>query len=191
VTRIPRKYLDALELENFGILPAPVYARGFLRSYAQYLSLNPDDLLPFFPVGHPEEPVLDPLPEVGEPRTWNVNSMVAIGVVGFLILLVVGLYTIGSDDGSPAFSDQEAVNSAPLVPAEEAAPPPAGPAAALPELTGLTSEEAIAQIEATGASYIIVGTSEGDFPIGQVIAQSPAAGASVGAGDLVTITVSQ
>ena len=44
VTRIPRKYLEALELENFGILPAPVYARGFLRSYAGYLGLEPGEL---------------------------------------------------------------------------------------------------------------------------------------------------
>jgi len=191
VTRIPRKYLEALELENFGILPAPVYARGFLRSYAQFLSLNPDELLPFFPVGHVEEPVLDPLPEMGEPRTWNVNSLLAIAVVGFLVLLVVGLYTLGNDDGGSAFTNQGAVSNAPLVPQDETAPIPAGPAAALPELIGLTSDEAIAQIEATGASYIIVGTSEGDFPIGQVIAQNPDTGETVGAGDLVTITVSQ
>lgn len=191
VTRIPRKYLEALELENFSILPAPVYARGFLRSYSQYLSLNPDDLLPFFPVGHVEEPILDPLPEMGEPRTWNVNSLVAIAVVGFLILLVVGLYTLGGDDGSSAFSDQGAGSAAPLVPQDDTAPVVAGPASALPELIGLTSEEAIAQIEATDASYIIVGTSEGDVPLGQVIAQNPGPGANVGAGDLVTITVSQ
>jgi cytoskeletal protein RodZ len=189
VTRIPRKYLEALELDNFSILPAPVYARGFLRSYAQFLSLNPDDLLPFFPVGHVEEPVLDPLPEMGEPRTWNVNSLLAIAVVGFLVLLVVGLYTIGNDDGS-AFVNEGAVSNAPLVP-EDNAPPPAGPASALPNLVSLTSQEAITYIEATGASYIIVGTSEGDFPVGQVIAQSPAEGETVGPGDLVTITVSQ
>jgi len=40
VTRIPRRYLEALEQENYGILPAPVYARGFLRSYASYVGLD-------------------------------------------------------------------------------------------------------------------------------------------------------
>src|SRR5687767_13247595 len=93
VTRIPRKYLEALELENFGILPAPVYARGFLRSYAGYHGIDPNDLLPFFPVGHVEEPRLDPLPEMNEPRTWNLNGIVAVGVIGLLILLVFGLYS--------------------------------------------------------------------------------------------------
>jgi transcriptional regulator with XRE-family HTH domain len=197
VTRIPRKYLEALELENFSILPAPVYARGFLRSYAQYLSLNPDDLLPFFPVGHVDEPILDPLPEVGEPRVWNLNSIVAVAVVGALILVVIALYTLGQDTGSGAFSDTGSnSNAAPLVPDAGGAGgdtnvAPVGPASALPDLVGLTSEEAIGHIEATGASYIIIGTREGDVPVGQVIAQDPGPGANVGAGDLVTITVAQ
>jgi hypothetical protein len=97
VTRIPRKYLEALELENFGILPAPVYARGFLRSYASYLGLEPKELLPFFPVGHVEEPTLDPLPEVSEPRTWNPSSLIAIGVVGALVTLVIARYALGRE----------------------------------------------------------------------------------------------
>ena len=63
-TRIPRRYLEALEQENFAILPAPVYARGFLRSYSGYLGLDPVELLPFFPVGHVDEPRMEPLPEV-------------------------------------------------------------------------------------------------------------------------------
>src|SRR2546426_6698133 len=95
VTRISRKYLEALELENFSILPAPVYARGFLRSYAGYLGLNPNDLLPFFPVGHVEEPKLEPLPVVRQTPTWNMSSLIAMGVVGGLIMLVVLLYAVG------------------------------------------------------------------------------------------------
>src|SRR3970040_548999 len=74
-TRIPRKYLEALEQENFAILPpVPVYARGFLRSYSGFLGLNPADLLPFFPIGHIDEPRLEPLPEVREPRTWSMSG---------------------------------------------------------------------------------------------------------------------
>src|SRR4029453_19373881 len=107
VTRIRREYLEALEHEDFNKLPAPVYARGFLRSYAGYLGLDPGELMPFFPVGHVEEPQLDPLPEVGEPRTWNMSGVLAVGVVGFLILLVVALYSVGREGTSPALPPQE------------------------------------------------------------------------------------
>jgi len=48
-TRISRRYLAALEAEQFEIIPAPVYARGFLRSYSQYLGLDPQEMLAMFP----------------------------------------------------------------------------------------------------------------------------------------------
>ena len=196
VTRIPRKYLEALELENFGILPAPVYARGFLRSYASYLGLEPKDLLPFFPVGHVEEPVLVSLPEVTEPRTWNPSSLIAIGVVGALIVLVIALYSLGSDsnpDFRPeSFADTQ--NNGVLTgddPGAGGQGQVSGPAIALPDLAGQTLEEAVTIVEETGATYLIIGTTEGDVPVGVVVAHDPGPGDTVGPGDLVTITVSQ
>ena len=39
-TRIRARYLAALEDERFDVLPAPAYARGFLRTYAEYLGLD-------------------------------------------------------------------------------------------------------------------------------------------------------
>jgi cytoskeleton protein RodZ len=39
-TRIRTRYLQALEDERFDRLPAPAYAKGFLRTYADYLGLD-------------------------------------------------------------------------------------------------------------------------------------------------------
>ncbi len=44
-TRISLRFIEALEREEFDALPAPVYVRGFLRSYANYLGLEPQTLL--------------------------------------------------------------------------------------------------------------------------------------------------
>lgn len=44
-TRIRPEYLGALEQERFDALLGDVYVRGFLRSYASYLGLDPDDLM--------------------------------------------------------------------------------------------------------------------------------------------------
>lgn len=44
-TRISAAFLRALEAEAFDQLPAPVYVRGFLRSYATYLGLDYEPLL--------------------------------------------------------------------------------------------------------------------------------------------------
>ncbi len=47
--RIPVRYLRALEEDRLEVFPAPHYARGFLRSYATYLGLDPAALLPRVP----------------------------------------------------------------------------------------------------------------------------------------------
>jgi Helix-turn-helix domain len=39
-TRIRMRYLQALEEERFELLPGSVYAKGFLRTYADYLGLD-------------------------------------------------------------------------------------------------------------------------------------------------------
>jgi cytoskeletal protein RodZ len=194
VTRIRREYLEALEHEDFNKLPAPVYARGFLRSYAGYLGLDPGELMPFFPVGHVEEPQLDPLPEVGEPRTWNMSGVLAVGVVGFLILLVIALYSVGREGTSPALAPQEnATADSPnvVVPPAQEDTTVTGPAGALPDLIGQSLEDAIAIVEGTGATYIVVGVPEGDAPVGQIVDHSPGPDETVGAGDVVTLFVSQ
>jgi cytoskeletal protein RodZ len=202
VTRIRREYLEALEREDFGRLPAPVYARGFLRSYAGYLGLDPGQLMPFFPVGHVEEPTLDPLPEVSQPRTWNMNGVLAIGAVGVLILLVIALYSVGREDTNPAFtqsneaqSQGDAQGGVITVPESANQTQPegaaAGPGAALPDLAGRTMEEAIAQVEATGATYVVVWVTDGDVPVGQVVDHDPGPDEMVGAGEVVTLLVSQ
>ena len=44
-TRISARFIEALEDEAFDELPAPVYVRGFLRSYANYLKVDANALL--------------------------------------------------------------------------------------------------------------------------------------------------
>lgn len=43
--KIRTKYLAALESENFQEIPGKVYVLGFLRTYAHYLGLNPDQII--------------------------------------------------------------------------------------------------------------------------------------------------
>jgi cytoskeleton protein RodZ len=45
VTRIRTHYLQALEADDFSVMPSPVQGRGFLRLYADYLGLDVDTLV--------------------------------------------------------------------------------------------------------------------------------------------------
>src|SRR5688500_996330 len=44
-TRIRARYLAALEAGEFDALPSETQVRGFLRNYAQFLSLNSEQVL--------------------------------------------------------------------------------------------------------------------------------------------------
>ena len=44
-TRIQRKYLQALEDEQFSVLPEPVFTKGFVRTYARSLGMDEHDVL--------------------------------------------------------------------------------------------------------------------------------------------------
>jgi cytoskeleton protein RodZ len=47
-TRIRQKFLKALEEENYTALPAEAYVKGFLRNYALYLGLDPEEVLALY-----------------------------------------------------------------------------------------------------------------------------------------------
>src|SRR5215212_9772661 len=44
-TKISLRYLQAMEDDRFDLLPAPIFAKGFLREYARYVGLNPDEVV--------------------------------------------------------------------------------------------------------------------------------------------------
>jgi transcriptional regulator with XRE-family HTH domain len=44
-TKISKRYLQALERNDFEELPGGVFAKGYIRTYAEYLGVNPEPLL--------------------------------------------------------------------------------------------------------------------------------------------------
>ena len=96
-TRISKRYLEALEQEEFSAFPAPFYARAFLRTYAQYLGLDAAQLLAALPHAR-LEPEVSPLPEISRPTTpgFSINWVVAGIVVLFLLAAGLLLYHSGS-----------------------------------------------------------------------------------------------
>ena len=48
-THIRLEHLTALEADEPELIPAPVYARGYLRTYARYLGLDAESLLASLP----------------------------------------------------------------------------------------------------------------------------------------------
>jgi cytoskeletal protein RodZ len=219
-TRISRRYLEALENEKFGLLPAPVYARGFLRTYARYLGLEPADLLPLFPVGYLDVPLLEPMPKVRTPTTWPGSGLLAAGVVAVLLVVVVGLYALGGSDGGsrPVFGPETmspesgvgaaaetptrpvAVASITMEPAVTATPTaPTGtpaavgvapPAGTMPDLRNQPLADVAATLRSLNLNYLAVQVRS-ELPAGQVIRQSPSPGSEIDPDQVVTLEVSR
>jgi cytoskeleton protein RodZ len=69
-TRVLHHYLEALESDNLASLPAPVFAKGFIRAYCQALGVAPDEAIVMYDqkVGQSRTPAsLAPPPRVTQP----------------------------------------------------------------------------------------------------------------------------
>jgi cytoskeletal protein RodZ len=94
-TRINRRYLEALENEDATAMPPAVYARGFIRTYCQYLGLNADSMLDVYgPQRVIDERVqIRPIPaEINAPRSLPVRPAVVLAGLIAASLLVVYLW---------------------------------------------------------------------------------------------------
>lgn len=108
-TKIRARYLRALEAEDWEILPAPAYVRGFLRAYGQILGLDGGMLADEFRRRHETaptpnaaaEPVLKDRPRSpGGSRPPAGNPLlIGLGIAVVLVLLIFGIIgLLGGDD---------------------------------------------------------------------------------------------
>jgi len=64
-TRIRIVFLQALEADDYSVMPSAAQGRGFLRNYAEYLDLNIDEMIAEFQKNAPQHSeVSGPLPQV-------------------------------------------------------------------------------------------------------------------------------
>jgi cytoskeleton protein RodZ len=119
-TRIRSRYLDALEEERFDALPGPAYAKGFLRTYADFLGLDVQRFVDeynsrFAPA---EEPVATPLVRVRRRRLTRDRWLLAVPVAAVLVGLIV--WQLASTGGAK----HHALKPPPPVDTTNAAPAP-------------------------------------------------------------------
>ncbi len=69
-TKILTKIVIAMEADDFSVMPAPTYAKGFIRLYAEYLGLDPVPLVDDYLANH----TTGPRPLVDESSQLEQNS---------------------------------------------------------------------------------------------------------------------
>jgi cytoskeleton protein RodZ len=125
-TKIRAKYLRAIENEEFGSLPGPVYVKSFLRTYGDFLGLDSRLLIDEYkrryehPSAH-EVPTVAPLGRErgrerrgrGGPRGPVVPPWVVIGLVLIAIVAVLAVIGETSSSGPPGATSSPRKTSAP------------------------------------------------------------------------------
>jgi cytoskeletal protein RodZ len=208
-TRIAKRYLEALEREEFDALPAPVYCRAFLRTYAQYLGLDGNEILRLYPEKG-REPDMAPLPQVSRPAppALSLNWIVAGGVVLVLLLAGILIYRSGSGEnggvpakeaaaspaamqGAGAEAPAQGVAGAVSTPTSSEGEATQAPTVKMPDLRGSTLVDALRRINEEGLDCVIMQVYSKSVPVDVVINQSPSPGSGASADAVVTLTVSR
>jgi cytoskeletal protein RodZ len=102
-TKIRGKYLRALEDEEFDLLPAQTYVKGFLRAYAEYLGLDGqlyvDEYNSRYVVGDDDAP-FRPRRQAARTRSPRIQArVVLLTLLG--IVLVTALVIVAWKRGNP------------------------------------------------------------------------------------------
>jgi cytoskeleton protein RodZ len=98
-TKIRVKYLQAMENEDFDVMPGVTYVKGFLRTYSTYLGLDADVIIDEYrsrtgPVAEHEP--FGGVSALGKPRSHRGrNTLAFAAVVCLLVLAVLYLLSLG------------------------------------------------------------------------------------------------
>ncbi len=174
-TRILQRYLVALEDGDYQHLPGDVYARGFIRNYANYLGLPAEELIDLYRRDRGISEPIRVVPATSSPRIRGLVVPSFFGVFFVVLVLIGGSYLLLSALNLVGDSSQAQVAIQPTIaPTPRPLPTPA------PEPTGAP---ALAAVPTTPPTFGPVGaalspttapTQQLDAPIVAVVSIDPA-----------------
>jgi cytoskeletal protein RodZ len=138
-TKIRKRYLEAIEAGDYKVLPGSFYVRAFVKTYAETLGLNADDVLRLYkhemPAAPPDSAVE---PMIKQPRRASQSSSDRLSKFGFtgimlsfviVIAVVVWIYAINNSDtkdNTLKADDQTKITDATELPKETVPNPTTG-----------------------------------------------------------------
>lgn len=129
-TRISSRFLEAIENEEFHLLPGGIFNRGFIRTYAERVGLDPEAAVSEYEqlikTQEPEQQIVS----TESPVTRGERNFYPVAI-GALVLAIVIFYIVTRDSGNrvqtgepPAAAVTVPAESTPLTPSVAAAPEP-------------------------------------------------------------------
>jgi cytoskeletal protein RodZ len=95
-TKIQKRYLVAIEEENFSVLPGKFYAKAFIKEYAIAVGLDPNQLMEDFKedIPSPEEDTTTQYTRIHRSRKDNMPTK-STAVFSFIPTVIVAILIIG------------------------------------------------------------------------------------------------
>jgi cytoskeleton protein RodZ len=153
-TKIRVKYVQAMENEDFDIMPGPTYVKGFLRTYAEYLGLDPEVIIGEYRTREPrgpsrvhEEP-FGGVSTLGKPRSHRGrNTIVFVAVICLLVLGVIWALGRNQTPESQLPSQPGDLGLTSTSPTPSPSPVPTGTPAPVRDIVKLTAKNGDCWIE--------------------------------------------
>ncbi len=123
-TNIRKRYLEAIENDDFDVIPGSAYVKGFMRVYASFLKIDSEPLIKEFesnykePLKYEKERYIDVSRKSVYRRRRITFLLSAIGVLLVIVLIVLGVRALSRR--SDVVSEPEEKIEVPL---EEVLPP--------------------------------------------------------------------
>lgn len=165
--RIRSVYLAAIEDEHWNTIGAPVYTRGFMRTYARFLGIDPEEAVAEFnrtqdvPAAAIAQDVPDAPRRESKPSgalIW-VAGLVAVILIAFVVYNEVAMHLQGS--ATPVAADATPTAAVPTTTPDLETPTPAPAIGGANSLALVLSEPSWLRVTVDGSVSM-----EGTFPAG-------------------------
>ena len=115
-TRLRQHFLEALEKEEWDQLPAPVFIKGFIRSYALALGLDKQKIFDLYEKSHPAKEV--PQEPLVEHEKSKKGALVILLLLFATVLVLILLFRDGSERSSD-INNKKTLSEVPVKPSEK------------------------------------------------------------------------
>ena len=184
-TRINRHHLQALEEEDFAVLPPLIYQRGIVRNYATYIDLDPGKTLAMYEDARGSDAASELVASVKPldmPRHWSPNFAIIAFMVVMGAVIFAWVYSISFSPQPAASTVPPAIPTVTPIPEDRLAlpSPTAMPTATMTAPTATAPSTNVAQVIPTvtpvpdvSVAQAVPTQAPAEAPAAQQVAQQP------------------
>ncbi|ALP34969.1 XRE family transcriptional regulator [Paenibacillus sp. IHB B 3084] len=127
MTKIRKRYLEAIETGDYKVLPGSFYVRAFIKTYAETVGLNPDEILEGHKSNVPEpepEAVMEPVTQKRSSRPASIGNLkwLPTALMWLFLVLIVGViyaYWVSNNHTAPKTAENTTPITTPITPAPD------------------------------------------------------------------------